>query len=173
MKIRTMNRQKMIGRRKDEHVRVGCNSFCQAEGQGGSRQIQHLQIQRHFKFNINIIRMGKSGKWKRGGSGKRISSLISGKYWQANSFLCLAEGIGWANLKQNKSKSSQVIQSLKITFIKDSRNLKMGRVSLEVRRYKLRKWKTWNGSWIFIAELREERTYRTSGIHQRRAKALE
>ena len=65
------------------------------------------------------------------------------------------------------------IQSLEITVIKDSRNLKMGRVSLELRRYKLRKWKTWNGSGNFIAELREERTYRTSGIHQRRAKALE
>ena len=65
------------------------------------------------------------------------------------------------------------IQSLEITVIKDSRNLKMGRVSLELRRYKLRKWKTWNGSWNFIAELREEKTYRMSGIHRRRAKASE
>ena len=32
----------------------------------------------------------------------------------------------------------------------------MGRVSLEMRRYKLRKWKTWNGRWNVIAELREE-----------------
>ena len=71
--------------------------------------------------------------------------------------------------KQIKSS----IQSFKVTVIKDLRNLKMGRVRLEVRRYKLRKWKTWNGSGNFIVELREERTYRTSGIHQRWAKALE
>ena len=43
--------------------------------------------------------------------------------------------------KQIKSS----IQSFKVTVIKDLRNLKMGRVSLEVRRYKLRKWTTWKG----------------------------
>ena len=54
--------------------------------------------------------------------------------------------------KQIKSFS----QSVKVTFNGCGNNLKMGRVSLEVRRYKLRKWKTWNGRWNVIAELREE-----------------